>query len=126
MIARHVPLKKCFFMLESPLPLSSNFSVQFRKHRLLSKMGRRQTLFALLLACLLLAASPHRYSAATKVQAGSKPREASASAAAAAGFSFATSLITLMNINKQAKGKKTRKSPSGPNPVGNQHPPSRP
>ncbi|KAL6341492.1 hypothetical protein AAG906_032611 [Vitis piasezkii] len=116
MIARHVPLKKCFFMLESPLPLSSNFSVQFRKHRLLSKMGRRQTLFALLLACLLLAASPHRYSAATRVQAGSKPREASASAAAAAGFSFATS----------AKGKKTRKSPSGPNPVGNQHPPSRP
>lgn len=85
--------------------------------------------------------------------AGSKPREASASVLAPAGISFTAAvrvrvllyflanivfLVTenglhlkfltheLMNINKQAKGRKTRKAPSGPNPVGNQHPPSRP
>ncbi|XP_044505611.1 CLAVATA3/ESR (CLE)-related protein 46-like [Mangifera indica] len=83
-------------------------------------MGK-QIVTNILLACLLLAASHHQfYSTKFLVQAipsvEFSVRTPQPSSMAHKGTVFPT----------WAERKKHRRAPSGPNPVGNQHPPTRP
>ncbi|KAK7846015.1 hypothetical protein CFP56_008530, partial [Quercus suber] len=105
-------------LVKSPLTIKHTYTTG-SMHQLMRKM-RRQTLIHLLLAWLLLATSQHSYFA-TNVQAVQSVhfrfRPGQLSSRSHNGYA--------LSARKQVRGKNNHKIPSGPNPVGNQRPPSR-
>ncbi|XP_042512389.1 uncharacterized protein LOC122087359 isoform X2 [Macadamia integrifolia] len=95
--------------------------------KLLAKMRSRQSLVHLLLAFILLAvaASNSHFSNPTMVQAVETAAFRHGPAELGSHSTSRSTLATWENTRKMT-GRKKRKVPSGPSPIGNQHSPTRP
>ncbi|XP_043693314.1 CLAVATA3/ESR (CLE)-related protein 46 isoform X2 [Telopea speciosissima] len=96
--------------------------------KLPAKMRGRQSLVHLLLAFILLAvaASNSHFSNPITVQAVETAAFRHGSAEPGSHPSSGSTLAIWENTRKMTQGRKTHKVPSGPSPVGNRHPPTRP
>ncbi|XP_042512388.1 uncharacterized protein LOC122087359 isoform X1 [Macadamia integrifolia] len=99
--------------------------------KLLAKMRSRQSLVHLLLAFILLAvaASNSHFSNPTMVQAVETVVITAAfrhGPAELGSHSTSRSTLATWENTRKMTGRKKRKVPSGPSPIGNQHSPTRP
>ncbi|KAJ8620778.1 hypothetical protein MRB53_029307 [Persea americana] len=95
-------------------------------HKLMHRMERKQVIAHLLLTCLLAASAQYRNFSTIMVQAKESDNLELRNKLLESQSVGTQVLASWEKTRQEVEAKKIRKVPSGPNPIGNHHPPARP